>query len=49
MAKIPSYVIGVCLTNFIKLRGMVEYPELGFEAGVKAMLDVGINYYEVNH
>ena len=25
--------------QFIKPRGKVDYPELGFEAGVKAMLD----------
>lgn len=31
--------IGVGMTKFIKPRGKVDYPELGFEAGVKAMLD----------
>ncbi|OQU97837.1 Thiolase, domain-containing protein [Cladophialophora immunda] len=48
MAKIPSYVIGVGLTKFIKPRGLVDYPELGLEAGVKAMLDTGINYDQVD-
>ncbi|EXJ68027.1 sterol carrier protein 2 [Cladophialophora psammophila CBS 110553] len=48
MAKFPSYVVGVGLTKFIKPRGLVDYPELGFEAGVKAMLDAGINYDQVD-
>lgn len=46
-AASPAYVLGVGLTEFIKPRGKVEYPELGFEAGVKAMLDAKINYDEV--
>lgn len=45
--KEPVYVVGVGLTKFIKPRGLVDYPELGFEAGVKAMLDAGINFDEV--
>lgn len=36
------------MTKFIKPRGKVDYPELGFEAGVKAMLDAQINYDEVD-
>jgi len=43
-----SYILGVGLTNFIKPRGQVDYPEMGFEAGVKALNDAGINYDEVN-
>ena len=35
------------MTKFIKPRGTVGYPELGFEAGVKAMLDGKINYDDV--
>jgi len=42
------YVLGVGMTKFIKPRGKVDYTELGFEAGVKAMLDAGINYDEVD-
>jgi len=33
--KQPVYVLGVGMTKFIKPRGKVDYPELGFEAGVK--------------
>ncbi|TKA64699.1 hypothetical protein B0A55_11189 [Friedmanniomyces simplex] len=42
-----AYVLGVGLTPFIKPRRSREYPELGFEAGVKAMLDAQINYDDV--
>ncbi|KAK3065546.1 hypothetical protein LTS18_000023 [Coniosporium uncinatum] len=42
------YVLGVGMTKFIKPRGKVDYTELGFEAGVKAMLDAGINYDDVD-
>jgi len=44
----PVYVLGVGMTKFIKPRGNVDYPELGFEAGVKAMLDAHINYDDVD-
>ena len=44
----PCYVLGVGMTKFIKPRGKVDYTELGFEAGVKAMLDAQINYDEVD-
>jgi sterol carrier protein 2 len=43
-----AYVIGVGMTKFIKPRGKVDYPELGFEACVKALLDAGVNYDEVD-
>ncbi|KAF2641188.1 thiolase-like protein [Massarina eburnea CBS 473.64] len=43
----PVYVLGVGLTKFIKPRGLRAYPEMGYEAGVKAMLDAQINYDEV--
>lgn len=46
-AKENVYVVGVGMTKFIKPRGLVDYPEMGFEAGVKAMVDAGINYDEV--
>ncbi|KAE9979485.1 hypothetical protein EG327_007014 [Venturia inaequalis] len=46
-AKEPVYVLGVGMTKFIKPRGKVDYTELGFEAGVKAMLDAQINYDDV--
>jgi sterol carrier protein 2 len=36
------------MTKFIKPRGKVDYNELGFEAGVKAMLDAQINYDDVD-
>ncbi|KAH0534063.1 hypothetical protein FGG08_007329 [Glutinoglossum americanum] len=44
----PTYVLGVGMTKFIKPRGKVDYPELGWEAGVKAMLDANINYDDVD-
>ena len=43
----PAYVVGVGLTKFLKPRRTREYPELGYEAGVKAMLDAGITYDDV--
>jgi sterol carrier protein 2 len=46
-SKAPVYVLGVGMTKFIKPRGKVDYTELGFEAGVKAMLDAQINYDDV--
>lgn len=46
-AASPVYVLGVGMTKFIKPRGKVDYTELGFEAGVKAMLDAHINYDDV--
>ncbi|OAG37872.1 hypothetical protein AYO21_07978 [Fonsecaea monophora] len=46
-AASPAYVLGVGMTQFIKPRGKVTYYEMGFEAGVKAMLDAHINYDDV--
>jgi sterol carrier protein 2 len=46
--KEPCYVLGVGMTQFIKPRGKVDYTELGFEAGVKAMLDAQISYDDVD-
>ncbi|KAI0142500.1 thiolase-like protein [Hypoxylon sp. NC0597] len=45
--KQPVYVLGVGMTKFIKPRGKVDYTELGFEAGVKAILDAHITYDDV--
>jgi sterol carrier protein 2 len=42
-----AFVLGVGLTQFIKPRQLRAYPELGFEAGVKAMLDAQITYDDV--
>ena len=36
------------MTKFVKPRGNVEYTELGYEAGIKAMLDAHINYDDVD-
>ncbi|KOS22287.1 Non-specific lipid-transfer protein [Escovopsis weberi] len=44
----PVYVLGVGMTKFIKPRGKVSYTELGFEAGVKALLDAGITYDDIS-
>jgi sterol carrier protein 2 len=44
---VPAYVLGVGLTKFIKPRQQRAYPEMGYEAGVKAMLDAQINYDDV--
>jgi hypothetical protein len=35
------------LTKFIKPRGLRACPEMGYEAGVKAMLDAKITYDDV--
>ncbi|KAM3433927.1 hypothetical protein NHJ13734_006228 [Beauveria thailandica] len=43
----PAYVLGVGMTEFIKPRNQRDYPELGYEAGIKAMLDAQINYDDV--
>ncbi|KAG6300138.1 sterol carrier protein 2 [Claviceps aff. purpurea] len=42
--KSPVYVLGVGMTKFIKPRHQVDYTQLGFEAGIKALLDAHINY-----
>ncbi|EMC97373.1 hypothetical protein BAUCODRAFT_449474 [Baudoinia panamericana UAMH 10762] len=46
--KAPCYVLGVGMTKFIKPRGKVDYTELGFEAGIKAMLDAQVNYDQID-
>ena len=42
-----AFVLGVGLTKFIKPRQLRPYPELGFEAGTKALLDAHITYDDV--
>ncbi|KAM6482156.1 thiolase-like protein [Trichoderma sp. SZMC 28011] len=46
--KSPVYVLGVGMTKFIKPRGKVDYTELGYEAGIKALLDAHISYDDVD-
>ncbi|KAG5992460.1 hypothetical protein E4U54_003638 [Claviceps lovelessii] len=46
--KSPVYVLGVGMTKFVKPRGQVDYTELGYEAGIKALLDAHINYDDVD-
>ncbi|KAL8637100.1 MAG: hypothetical protein Q9228_005596, partial [Teloschistes exilis] len=43
-----AYILGVGLTKFIKPRGQVDYTALGYEAGIKALLDAGITYDDVD-
>jgi sterol carrier protein 2 len=40
----PAYVLGVGVTPFVKPGGDVDYPALGYEAGIKALLDAHITY-----
>lgn len=47
-AKSPVYVLGVGMTKFVKPRGKIDYHELGYEAGIKAMLDAHITYDDVD-
>ena len=44
----PAYVLGVGMTKFLKPRGKVDYPELGYEAGIKALLDAHVTYADVD-
>ncbi|KIW31725.1 uncharacterized protein PV07_03325 [Cladophialophora immunda] len=46
--KSPVYVLGVGMTKFVKPRGKIDYNELGYEAGIKAMLDAHITYDDVD-
>ncbi|KAH6668277.1 nonspecific lipid-transfer protein, mitochondrial precursor [Halenospora varia] len=45
----PCYVLGVGMTKFIKPRGKVDYQEIGYEAGIKALLDAHIDYDCIEH
>ncbi|OQD96206.1 hypothetical protein PENVUL_c096G06674 [Penicillium vulpinum] len=42
-----SYVLGVGMTKFLKPRRTREYPELGYEAAVKALIDAHVTYDDV--
>lgn len=44
-----TFVAGVGMTEFIKPRGLVEYEDMGCEAAVKALLDAGVTYDEVQY
>jgi sterol carrier protein 2 len=46
-APAPAYILGVGLTRFTKPRGKIDYTELGYEAGIKALLDAHITYDDV--
>ena len=46
-AQNNAYILGVGLTKFIKPRALRTYPELGFEAGTKALLDAHITHDDV--
>lgn len=46
-SKSNVYVVGVGLTKFLKPRGIVDYTELGYEAGIKALLDAHLNYDDI--
>ena len=47
MAPSPVYVVGVGMTPFLKPKAARDYPQLGLEAGTKALLDAGITYDDV--
>ncbi|KAI4139006.1 MAG: hypothetical protein LQ340_008030 [Diploschistes diacapsis] len=36
------------MTKFMKPRGKVDYTELGYEAGIKALLDAHVNYDDID-
>jgi sterol carrier protein 2 len=42
-----AYVLGVGMSAFLKPRRTRYYTELGFEAGVKAMLDAQVTYDDI--
>ncbi|KAI5784606.1 thiolase-like protein [Geopyxis carbonaria] len=44
-----TYILGVGLTRFLKPRGLIDYPALGFEAGIKALNDAGVSYDDITH
>lgn len=46
-SNIPAYILGVGMTKFVKPRGKIDYTELGYEAGIKALLDAHITYDDV--
>nr|CAG8625120.1 5841_t:CDS:2 [Entrophospora candida] len=42
-----AYVVGVGLTKFIKPGSAIDYPEMALESTVKALLDAGIIYDDI--
>ena len=44
----PVHIIGVGMTRFVKPQSKNDYAEMGFEAGVKALLDAHINYDNID-
>ncbi|OQV06754.1 Thiolase, domain-containing protein isoform 2 [Cladophialophora immunda] len=43
----PVYILGVGMTKFVKPQPKNDYADMGFEAGVKALLDAHITYDDV--
>jgi sterol carrier protein 2 len=43
-----TFVLGVEMTKFSKPSGKIDYTELGYEAGIKAMLDAHITYDDID-
>lgn len=48
MTQGNAYVLGVGMAAFLKPRAQRMYTELGFEAGVKALLDSHLTYDEID-
>ena len=45
--RCPVYILGVGMTKFTKPQSKNDYVDMGFEAGVKALLDAHITYDDV--
>ncbi|KAK4942854.1 hypothetical protein LTR10_017430 [Elasticomyces elasticus] len=43
----PAYILGVGMTKFVKPHAKNDYVDMGFEAGVKALLDAHVTYDDV--
>ncbi|KAJ9612214.1 hypothetical protein H2200_003811 [Cladophialophora chaetospira] len=43
----PVYILGVGMTKFVKPQAKNDYVDMGFEAGVKALLDAHATYDDV--
>lgn len=43
----PVYILGVGMTKFVKPQPKNDYVDMGYEAGIKALLDAHITYDEV--
>lgn len=46
-SKRPAYILGVGISGFTKPQASNDYTQMGFEAGVKALLDADIKYDDV--